>query len=237
MSATSPPPAAWASSTSWAPAPSSTTRSPCSATTPCEVSACPKGTRALARMGSTWCRPAWLLRALSNSPVKSRGAGGAFFWGVEVQQQPSLQCARPARCRLLLADLWSVITSPFIPKYLSAPRCATLHGLIYLIGDNTKKVHVYDPEANIWQKVPTRCSRGTAFTPRSDFRQFVLIFPAPPSHGVCGAAACTAQRRPASTPTSPIPRDPNPCFCMSTMWGRCQKLGRATSELWAWQDP
>lgn len=47
-----------------------------------------------------------------------------------------------------------MITSPFIPKYLSAPRCATLHGLIYLIGDNTKKVHVYDPEANIWQKVP-----------------------------------------------------------------------------------
>lgn len=46
-----------------------------------------------------------------------------------------------------------MITSPFIPKYLSAPRCATLHGLIYLIGDNTKKVHVYNPEANIWQKV------------------------------------------------------------------------------------
>ncbi|XP_010073362.1 PREDICTED: kelch-like protein 30, partial [Pterocles gutturalis] len=51
-----------------------------------------------------------------------------------------------------VTDLWSVITSPFIPKYLSAPRCATLHGLIYLIGDNTKKVHVYNPEANIWQK-------------------------------------------------------------------------------------
>lgn len=46
-----------------------------------------------------------------------------------------------------------MITSPFIPKYLSAPRCATLRGLIYLIGDNTKKVHVYNPEANIWQKV------------------------------------------------------------------------------------
>ncbi|XP_035400880.1 kelch-like protein 30 [Cygnus atratus] len=59
----------------------------------------------------------------------------------------TLQCYNPVR------DLWSVITSPFIPKYLSAPRCATLHGLIYLIGDNTKKVHVYDPEANIWQKV------------------------------------------------------------------------------------
>lgn len=38
MSATSPPPAAWASCTWWAPAPSSTTRSPCSATTLCEVS-------------------------------------------------------------------------------------------------------------------------------------------------------------------------------------------------------
>uniref|UniRef100_A0A8C3M297 Kelch like family member 30 n=1 Tax=Chrysolophus pictus TaxID=9089 RepID=A0A8C3M297_CHRPC len=59
----------------------------------------------------------------------------------------TLQCYNPVR------DAWSVITSPFIPKYLSAPRCATLHGLIYLIGDNTKKVHVYDPEANIWQKV------------------------------------------------------------------------------------
>ncbi|XP_064930220.1 kelch-like protein 30 isoform X3 [Columba livia] len=53
----------------------------------------------------------------------------------------------------VIGDLWSVITSPFIPKYLSAPRCATLHGLIYLIGDNTKKVYVYSPEANIWQKV------------------------------------------------------------------------------------
>ncbi|XP_051482843.1 kelch-like protein 30 isoform X3 [Apus apus] len=52
-----------------------------------------------------------------------------------------------------VTDLWSVITSPFIPKYLSAPRCATLRGLIYLIGDNTKKVYVYNPEANIWQKV------------------------------------------------------------------------------------
>ncbi|NXP53716.1 KLH30 protein, partial [Heliornis fulica] len=59
----------------------------------------------------------------------------------------TLQCYNPVQ------DLWSLITSPFIPKYLSAPRCATLHGLIYLIGDNTKKVYVYNPEANIWQKV------------------------------------------------------------------------------------
>lgn len=50
-------------------------------------------------------------------------------------------------------DVWSVIASPFIPKYLSAPRCVSLHGVIYLIGDNTKKVYVYDPDANIWQKV------------------------------------------------------------------------------------
>lgn len=53
----------------------------------------------------------------------------------------------------LFVDVWSAIASPFIPKYLSAPRCASLHGVIYLIGDNTKKVYVYDPDANIWQKV------------------------------------------------------------------------------------
>uniref|UniRef100_A0A8C4KTG7 Kelch like family member 30 n=1 Tax=Dromaius novaehollandiae TaxID=8790 RepID=A0A8C4KTG7_DRONO len=66
----------------------------------------------------------------------------------------TLQCYNPVR------DLWSVITSPFIPKYLSAPRCASLHGLIYLIGDNTKKVYVYDPEANIWQKVQLLRQKG-----------------------------------------------------------------------------
>ncbi|XP_024074371.1 kelch-like protein 30 [Terrapene carolina triunguis] len=59
----------------------------------------------------------------------------------------TLQCYNP------VIDVWSVIASPFIPKYLSAPRCASLHGAIYLIGDNTKKVYVYDPNANIWQKV------------------------------------------------------------------------------------
>lgn len=52
-----------------------------------------------------------------------------------------------------LADAWSVIASPFLPKYLSSPRCAALHGELYLIGDNTKKVYVYDPGANLWQKV------------------------------------------------------------------------------------
>ncbi|XP_028924932.1 kelch-like protein 30 isoform X1 [Ornithorhynchus anatinus] len=59
----------------------------------------------------------------------------------------TLQCYNP------VIDVWSVIASPFIPKYLSSPRCASLHGAIYLIGDNTKKVYVYDPDANLWQKV------------------------------------------------------------------------------------
>lgn len=50
-------------------------------------------------------------------------------------------------------DAWSVISSPFLPKYLSSPRCAALQGALYLVGDNTKKVYVYDPGANLWQKV------------------------------------------------------------------------------------
>ncbi|XP_007905024.1 kelch-like protein 30 [Callorhinchus milii] len=59
----------------------------------------------------------------------------------------TLQCYNP------VIDSWSVIASPFIPKYLSAPRCVSVDGVIYLIGDNTKKVYVYNPEANMWQKV------------------------------------------------------------------------------------
>lgn len=46
-----------------------------------------------------------------------------------------------------------MIASPFLPKYLSSPRCAALRGALYLVGDNTKKVYVYDPGANLWQKV------------------------------------------------------------------------------------
>lgn len=46
-----------------------------------------------------------------------------------------------------------MIASPFLPKYLSSPRCAALQGALYLVGDNTKKVYVYDPGANLWQKV------------------------------------------------------------------------------------
>lgn len=49
-----------------------------------------------------------------------------------------------------------MIASPFLPKYLSSPRCAALQGALYLVGDNTKKVYVYDPGANLWQKVGVR---------------------------------------------------------------------------------
>ncbi|XP_066565245.1 kelch-like protein 30 [Amia ocellicauda] len=59
----------------------------------------------------------------------------------------TLQCYNP------VIDGWSIIASPFIPKYLSSPRSVALDGLIYLIGDNTKKVYTYDSEANMWQKV------------------------------------------------------------------------------------
>ncbi|KAL4630709.1 kelch-like protein 30 isoform X1 [Arapaima gigas] len=59
----------------------------------------------------------------------------------------TLQCYNP------VIDGWSIICSPFIPKYLSSPCSVSLDGVIYLMADNTKKVYSYDPEANIWQKV------------------------------------------------------------------------------------
>ncbi|KAG8445402.1 hypothetical protein GDO86_010256 [Hymenochirus boettgeri] len=59
----------------------------------------------------------------------------------------TLQCYNPA------TDGWSVIASPFIPKYLSSPCCCTMGGAVYLIADNTKKVYVYLPEVNLWKKV------------------------------------------------------------------------------------
>uniref|UniRef100_A0A8C5M1L4 Kelch like family member 30 n=1 Tax=Leptobrachium leishanense TaxID=445787 RepID=A0A8C5M1L4_9ANUR len=59
----------------------------------------------------------------------------------------TLQCYNPA------TDGWSLIASPFIPKYLSSPRCCALGGAVYLVADNTKKVYMYLPEANMWKKV------------------------------------------------------------------------------------
>ncbi|XP_036092369.1 kelch-like protein 30 [Rousettus aegyptiacus] len=59
----------------------------------------------------------------------------------------ALQCYNP------VTEAWSLIASPFLPKYLSSPRCAALRGALYLVGDNTKKAYVYDPGANLWQKV------------------------------------------------------------------------------------
>ncbi|NWI67896.1 KLH30 protein, partial [Todus mexicanus] len=96
----------------------------------------------------SWCAVSPALKYVSN--FAAAGCSGKLYLvgSCAVKYNTlTLQCYNPVQ------DLWSVITSPFIPKYLSAPRCATLHGHIYLIGDNTKKVHVYNPEANIWQKV------------------------------------------------------------------------------------
>ncbi|KAM9316462.1 kelch-like protein 30 [Gastrophryne carolinensis] len=59
----------------------------------------------------------------------------------------TLQCYNPS------TDSWSIIASPFIPKYLSSPRCCSLGGAVYLIADNTKKVYLYLLEANLWKKV------------------------------------------------------------------------------------
>ncbi|NXU10949.1 KLH30 protein, partial [Pardalotus punctatus] len=96
----------------------------------------------------SWCAISPALKYVSNFAAASCLGKLYLVGSCAVKYNAlTLQCYNPVQ------DLWSVITSPFIPKYLSAPRCATLRGLIYLIGDNTKKVHVYDPEANIWQKV------------------------------------------------------------------------------------
>ncbi|XP_062467070.1 kelch-like protein 30 isoform X2 [Pezoporus occidentalis] len=96
----------------------------------------------------SWCAISPALKYVSNFAAASCLSKLYLVGSCAVKYNAlTLQCYNPVQ------DLWSVITSPFIPKYLSAPRCATLRGLIYLIGDNTKKVHVYDPEANIWQKV------------------------------------------------------------------------------------
>uniref|UniRef100_A0A8C5X2T1 Kelch-like protein 1 n=1 Tax=Malurus cyaneus samueli TaxID=2593467 RepID=A0A8C5X2T1_9PASS len=101
----------------------------------------------------SWCAISPALKYVSNFAAASCSGKLYLVGSCAVKYNAlTLQCYNPVQ------DLWSVITSPFIPKYLSAPRCATLRGLIYLIGDNTKKVHVYDPEANIWQKVVGRGS-------------------------------------------------------------------------------
>ncbi|XP_029883148.1 kelch-like protein 30 isoform X2 [Aquila chrysaetos chrysaetos] len=96
----------------------------------------------------SWCAISPALKYVSNFAAASCLGKLYLVGSCAVKYNAlTLQCYNPVQ------DLWSVITSPFIPKYLSAPRCATLRGLIYLIGDNTKKVYVYNPEANIWQKV------------------------------------------------------------------------------------
>uniref|UniRef100_A0A9J8C013 Uncharacterized protein n=2 Tax=Cyprinus carpio TaxID=7962 RepID=A0A9J8C013_CYPCA len=50
-------------------------------------------------------------------------------------------------------DSWCIICSPFVPKYLSSPCSGSMDGVIYLVADNTKKVYLYNPEGNMWEKV------------------------------------------------------------------------------------
>ncbi|XP_688150.5 kelch-like protein 30 [Danio rerio] len=59
----------------------------------------------------------------------------------------TMQCYNP------VIDSWCIIGSPFIPKYLSSPCSVSMDGVIYLIGDNTKKVYSYDPDSNVWEKI------------------------------------------------------------------------------------
>ncbi|XP_051752756.1 kelch-like protein 30 isoform X2 [Ctenopharyngodon idella] len=59
----------------------------------------------------------------------------------------TMQCYNP------VIDSWCIICSPFIPKYLSSPRSVSMDGVIYLVADNTKKVYLYDPEGNMWEKI------------------------------------------------------------------------------------
>ncbi|XP_077008196.1 kelch-like protein 30 [Tamandua tetradactyla] len=91
-------------------------------------------------------RPA--LKYVSN--FSAAGCGGRLYL---VGSSACKYNALALQCYSPVPDSWSVIASPFLPKYLSSPRCAALHGALYLVGDNTKKVHVYDPEANLWRKV------------------------------------------------------------------------------------
>ncbi|XP_016352717.1 kelch-like protein 30 [Sinocyclocheilus anshuiensis] len=59
----------------------------------------------------------------------------------------TMQCYNP------VIDSWCIICSPFIPKYLSSPRSVSMDGVIYLVADNTKKVYLYNPEGNMWEKI------------------------------------------------------------------------------------
>ncbi|XP_059427141.1 kelch-like protein 30 isoform X1 [Carassius carassius] len=59
----------------------------------------------------------------------------------------TMQCFNP------VIDSWCIICSPFIPKYLSSPCSVSMDGVIYLVADNTKKVYLYNPGGNMWEKI------------------------------------------------------------------------------------
>nr|CAB3259950.1 kelch-like protein 21 [Phallusia mammillata] len=65
--------------------------------------------------------------------------------------QPStvfIQCYNPA------VDSWTVVRSPNVPRHLSAPVCvaAPEGDKVFVGGDNTKKMYVYDPNTNTWSR-------------------------------------------------------------------------------------
>ncbi|XP_023660034.1 kelch-like protein 30 [Paramormyrops kingsleyae] len=97
---------------------------------------------------NNWCLTRPALKYVTNFTA-SACAGKLYLIGSCAVKYNALtmQCYNP------VIDNWSIICSPFIPKYLSSPRSVCLDGIIYLIADNTKKVYCYDPSANMWQKV------------------------------------------------------------------------------------
>lgn len=84
-----------------------------------------------------------------NTRVSSRFGSSTSFHGSA--EKPGL-CA--PHCLFVCSESWTGICSAFMPRYLSSPRSACMDGIIYLVADNTKKVFSYNPEDNIWQKVP-----------------------------------------------------------------------------------
>jgi len=57
------------------------------------------------------------------------------------------------------SDLWQVLRSPNVPRHLSAPTSTTSSDQtqIFVSGDNTKKVYVFDPNTNTWCRTSDMC--------------------------------------------------------------------------------
>jgi len=57
------------------------------------------------------------------------------------------------------SDLWQVLRSPNVPRHLSAPTSTTSSDQtqIFVSGDNTKKVYVFNPNTNTWCRTSDMC--------------------------------------------------------------------------------